>query len=513
MATSYNSIAIAFAVVVFLLLPFAVSAATVNVSAGDNFFSQKNITINQGDTVVWTNTGAMIHTVTADNNSFDSGNLSPGQTYSLIFNTPGTYPYYCKPHGSPGGLGMAGTVNVVAVATPPVQTSSGTTTDVLRAQIEDLLRRVEVLQQRIAAVGGGSPVSTSVAPSSGFTCPRVGVTLRRGSTGEDVTRLQQFLALDPSIYPEGLVTGYFGTLTEAAVARWQTRHNIVSSGSPETTGYGQYGPRTASLMAVKCQEAKMGATGAQVGGFIKVSPISGSAPLSVNVEATINTTRSCNVATYTVNFGDGSPVVNIPIYAGVCAEQKYTLTHIYQYGGTYSMELLAGGHKTQATVVVSGASPPPTVTSSCSTDIAAAQADASGKICTQVVANLLCPYNNSYVYSAPNGCQSDYLKARSWVVESESTLTVKYGGMSITPDPSGNYLTVEASFDVGVCDGYVLLWGDGYTSNQTSTTSCSSNSITTKTLSHTYSAAGTYSIELTRADQKELVEVVIVADY
>jgi len=64
-----------------------------------------------------------------------------------------------------------------------------------------------------------------------------------------VTKLQQFLALDASIYPEGRVTGYFGPATLAGVQRWQSRHSIVSSGDPDTTGYGFAGPKTRLAMA------------------------------------------------------------------------------------------------------------------------------------------------------------------------------------------------------------------------------------------------------------------------
>jgi peptidoglycan hydrolase-like protein with peptidoglycan-binding domain len=46
-------------------------------------------------------------------------------------------------------------------------------------------------------------------------------TLTIGSSGAQVSALQQFLAADPAIYPEGLVTGYFGPLTQAAVMRYQ----------------------------------------------------------------------------------------------------------------------------------------------------------------------------------------------------------------------------------------------------------------------------------------------------
>jgi len=68
--------------------------------------------------------------------------------------------------------------------------------------------------------------------------------LRQGVRNDEVVKLQEFLAQFSEIYPEGLVTGYFGPLTESAVQRFQKQQGIVSSGNVETTGYGQVGPKT-----------------------------------------------------------------------------------------------------------------------------------------------------------------------------------------------------------------------------------------------------------------------------
>jgi peptidoglycan hydrolase-like protein with peptidoglycan-binding domain len=51
-----------------------------------------------------------------------------------------------------------------------------------------------------------------------------------GMSGSDVSSLQSFLARDVSIYPQGLVTGYFGGLTSSAVSRFQTRNAIDAVG-------------------------------------------------------------------------------------------------------------------------------------------------------------------------------------------------------------------------------------------------------------------------------------------
>lgn len=69
-----------------------------------------------------------------------------------------------------------------------------------------------------------------------------------GMTNGNVTNIQTYLASNPSFYPEGLVTGYYGSLTVSAVQRFQAYYGIVSSGSPTSTGYGRVGPSTMSKM-------------------------------------------------------------------------------------------------------------------------------------------------------------------------------------------------------------------------------------------------------------------------
>jgi len=73
-------------------------------------------------------------------------------------------------------------------------------------------------------------------------------TLDLGSTGQEVTDLQTYLAGTPAWYPEGLVPGYFGTLTQSGVQKFQTAQNIVSSGTPTSTGYGRVGPLTMNTL-------------------------------------------------------------------------------------------------------------------------------------------------------------------------------------------------------------------------------------------------------------------------
>ncbi len=87
------------------------------------------------------------------------------------------------------------------------------------------------------------PITTIIQPETAFNFD-FNQNLAFGSKGEDVKKMQEFLAREKTIYPEGLVTGYFGSLTQKAVERFQIKYGIVSGGTPATTGFGLVGPRT-----------------------------------------------------------------------------------------------------------------------------------------------------------------------------------------------------------------------------------------------------------------------------
>jgi plastocyanin len=78
------------------------------VSVQDNAFKPSVVKIAVGDTVTFTNDGAIPHTVTAtDGAKFDSGTLAPGATFSFTADRAGTVKYVCTFHA-----GMQGTIEV-----------------------------------------------------------------------------------------------------------------------------------------------------------------------------------------------------------------------------------------------------------------------------------------------------------------------------------------------------------------------------------------------------------------
>jgi plastocyanin len=78
--------------------PTVVAAANGAVTIKDFEFVQTSVTVSVGDSVTWLNQGPTAHTATANDGSFDSGNLSKGKSYSHKFTKAGTFSYFCKPH-------------------------------------------------------------------------------------------------------------------------------------------------------------------------------------------------------------------------------------------------------------------------------------------------------------------------------------------------------------------------------------------------------------------------------
>jgi plastocyanin len=61
-------------------------------------FSEPTLEVTVGTTVTWTNVGDAPHTVTSDDDVFDSGELAKGDTFSFTFDEAGEFAYHCNIH-------------------------------------------------------------------------------------------------------------------------------------------------------------------------------------------------------------------------------------------------------------------------------------------------------------------------------------------------------------------------------------------------------------------------------
>jgi plastocyanin len=86
-------------------------------------FSPSQIDALPGDSITWSNISERTHTVTAEDGSFDAGDLPGGSVFSTVAGAPGTYAYHCMIH-----VGMNGEIDVRRVTLgllPPVAVPAG----------------------------------------------------------------------------------------------------------------------------------------------------------------------------------------------------------------------------------------------------------------------------------------------------------------------------------------------------------------------------------------------------
>ncbi len=110
-----------------VLMSAPAGAQTTHIVTTSGFdFVPENITIQAGDSIMWTDLQAAFHNVvetdcptsssSTSNGGFDSGIAGGVDTFTVQFNDAGTFCYICEPHVS---LGMVGSITVEEVTPVP----------------------------------------------------------------------------------------------------------------------------------------------------------------------------------------------------------------------------------------------------------------------------------------------------------------------------------------------------------------------------------------------------------
>ena len=77
---------------------------TTRVTIQNSAYTPADVTVMVSGSILWVNGDNVVHTVTADDGSFDSGDLQPGTTFGFTFKNVGPYPYHCKYHSEMTGI-------------------------------------------------------------------------------------------------------------------------------------------------------------------------------------------------------------------------------------------------------------------------------------------------------------------------------------------------------------------------------------------------------------------------
>ena len=231
---------------------------------------------------------------------------------------------------------VAFTMVLSMVAVP----ASAQTTAELTAQINALLAQIAQLQ---AQIGGGTTGGSSTTFTTDLTI---------GSTGAEVSALQTWLVSKGHlVMPAGVAMGYFGPLTQSALAKYQ-----VSAGITPAVGY--FGPIT---------RAKVNAMGGTTGGTTTGGTTTGGIT-TPGVEGTLTVTTNNSGLVSTVYEGDEMAAIygiNVEAKSSDIAIQRVKVdlgdaTTIYNKGyekiylTDSSGNVLASSDLNSSTVVKSG---------------------------------------------------------------------------------------------------------------------------------------------------------------
>ena len=198
----------------------ALSSSSISLSWTDNSDNETGFKIYRAET--------LITTTAANATSYTDANLSASTNYS----------YYVKATNSSGDSSASNTASATtssaggggAVILPTAPTEKKVevvekvvekpvtqmTVEELKSEIVRITALIAQLQSQLAQL-----LAIPEIPA-GYKFEK---TLRYGQKSDDVKYLQIFLKVQgPEIYPEGLTTGYFGTLTKAAVIKFQEKY-------------------------------------------------------------------------------------------------------------------------------------------------------------------------------------------------------------------------------------------------------------------------------------------------
>jgi len=143
-----------------MLISSTDAAADSRVNIKNGSFVPSALTVSSGTTVEWHNQDAIQHRIVSSQGLFDSGLIDPGKKFSIKFNNPGTYNYYCSLHPQmQGSVTVSGTT---AMGAQQTSLSASWSESPLSASSGD-----SVPIPTVGAAAGATTSSSQIASSTG----------------------------------------------------------------------------------------------------------------------------------------------------------------------------------------------------------------------------------------------------------------------------------------------------------------------------------------------------------
>ena len=224
-----------------ILTATAQSSSSIALSWTDNSANETGFKIYRG--------GVVITTTSANATSYTDTDLTASTTYS----------YYLKATNSSGDSSASNTASATTLAasaggaavlapTPAPAPAPAPAPEVVEEEAEEVVTEKPITEMTVAGLKDEivritaliAQLQVELAKLIGAPVLTLDANLKYNDSGDDVELLQAWLVKDPEVYPEGLVTGWFGPLTKKAVIRFQEKYAdevLAPWGIIEGTGF------------------------------------------------------------------------------------------------------------------------------------------------------------------------------------------------------------------------------------------------------------------------------------
>ncbi len=456
-------------------------------------------------------------------------------------------------------IGIAGILVFTGGALARPAEAQSTAADV-NLQIQQLLSKISELTNQLNVLRGLSTTpasSVAASPARMRVCDVLNRNLSRGVHGDDVVSLQEFL--QSGGYFNGSATGYFGPATASAVARWQSAEGISAIGS--------FGPMSRERMRIWCLSGQ-GSGNTSSGSLSATpqsgtAPLTVNFTANVTLA---NPQLVADAGDYKIVFGDGSEqVLSCTSGTGTC-HGPHTLSHTYHANGSYTATLVHYGYfgppqpnggfpqqtvgKVTITVGTIGeghfSASPQSGNAPLFVEFAYQPTEDGGQYYIEfgdgvaqkmdfrqiycITTPCISPHVASHTYASAgtyNATVSRYIAClysnpRCLIAQPPplAQLQIVVGGQSsgnrppvisgfsgptmLTLNEQGTW-TIQASDPENGSLTYAILWGDEWFANDMYPRSSAASSIVqSSTFTHSYSRAGTYTVNITVRDSAGL---------